>query len=90
MSNKNSGETTVLKALKGRQTKQVGISMPIELIERFDEMKKEMEGNGYTLVMSEICCDAVEKAIAKAAIEIAEILKHGEEKKPRISTRKIK
>lgn len=77
MSNKKKDltEKTVLKTLKGRQTKQVGISMPIALIERFEEIKKEVESQGYTLVMSEICCEAVEDAIERAGQEMAAILK---------------
>ncbi|MDO8260150.1 MAG: hypothetical protein Q7T50_01470 [Candidatus Magasanikbacteria bacterium] len=76
MSNKKRDlkEKSVLKMLKGREMKQVSISMPIELIERFDAKKKDLENNGYTLVMSEICCEAVEQALHKADREIAEIL----------------
>lgn len=68
-------EKTVLKTLKGRQTKQVGISMPISLIERFEEVKNEVESQGYTLVLSEICCEAIEDAIERAGKEMAAILK---------------
>lgn len=83
MSNKKRDlkEKSVLKMLKGRETKQTSISMPIELIERFDAKKKDLENSGYTLVMSEICCEAIEQALCQADREIAEILKKQTEEK---------
>lgn len=76
MSNKKSNlkVKSVLKLMKGPDTKQVGVTMPVDLFNRFNEFKKDVEKHGYSINISEICCDAIEDALENGKKEIANIL----------------
>jgi len=78
MSNKkqNLNFKSVVKKIKGKETKQVSVTMPLDLVSKFDLQKKEMEKHGYTLSISEICSDAIEIALTAADREMAAILKN--------------
>ncbi|MFZ6686873.1 hypothetical protein ACO0K0_03890 [Undibacterium sp. SXout11W] len=78
MSNKkqNLNLKSVVKKIKGKETKQISVTIPIDLISKFDAQKKEMERHGYTLNISEICSEAIEISLAIADREMTEILRN--------------
>jgi hypothetical protein len=74
----DSKQKSILKMIKPPATKQIQIRMPIELIKRFDELKKDANALGHTLSLSEICVQAAQEAIDIADKELAKLLEGSE------------
>ena len=70
----DSKQKTVLKMIKPPATKQIQIRMPLKLIERFYELKKDANAMGHTLSLSDICEQSVREAIDIADQELAKLL----------------
>ena len=70
----DSKQKSILKMIKPPATKQIQIRMPLKLIERFEELKKDANAVGHTLSLSEICEQAVREAIDIADQELAKLL----------------
>jgi len=63
----------VLKAKGARSFRKYGVKLPIQLVEKIEELDKQVKEKGYQVDWSEPCIEALQRFVSQVEADLKEI-----------------